>query len=594
MYFKNLSGLALAGLVCLSFPSLADDELIDSDEVIVVTASRSEQALSASLASVTVIDRDQIEISQAPDLLELLRQEAGVDMARTGGPGGQTSLFLRGSNSNHVLVLIDGVRVSAAGTGAFAWELLDPNLIERIELVRGPRAARWGSDAIGGVIQIFTRQARGMGVRVGYGRYRDRSIAATMGSGQAGLTVAARRVGGFSSQNERGFAFDPDDDGFQNFSAATSGHSVVGPGQLNWSARLATGESEFDQGESDFLNYAASLEYQFASQGPWHWLTSMSLYRDRLETATPFGESEAITRRVQTAFQGQRSLAEDNHWLVGVDAWRESGVSRQQWSEQRYNVGLWTGFDGRFGALEHETSIRLDRDEHFGNAVSGNIAVGWSLADNWRMMAAVGRAFRAPNFNQLFSPGFGGFFAGNPDLDPETSWNTELGLHWQPAARQRLTLAVFETRIDDLIDFSGTDFQAINIRKARIRGAEIAYEYSSIDWRSRAQASWQDSEDRDTGQPLLRRAKENASLTLDRMFGGNWIGAEIVHVGSRLDVGQQDMPSHTLINLRAGYELPAGFRLEGRVENLTDRDYEQVFGFNTHRRSLFVAVSWEG
>jgi vitamin B12 transporter len=594
MFPKNLFRLALAGLACLSVPVIVSADQTDPDEVIVVTASRSEQSLSASLASVTVIDRDQIEISQAPDLLELLRKQAGVDMARTGGPGGQTSVFLRGSNSNHVLVLIDGVRVSAAGTGAFSWELLDPNLIERIEIVRGPRAARWGSDAIGGVIQIFTRQARGQGVRAAYGRYRDRSIAATMGTGQAGVTVAGRRVGGYSSQNERGFAFDPDDDGFENISAATSGSTAAGAGSLHWSARLATGETEFDQGESDFLNYAARVEYQSDGKGPWQWLTSASLYRDRLETTTPFGESEVITRRVQTAFQGQRIIHEDNRWMVGVDAWRESGVSRSSWSEQRYNVGIWTGYDGRIGMLEHESAIRLDRDELFGNAVSGNLAAGWSLAEDWRLMGSIGRAFRAPNFDQLFSPGFNGQFAGNPDLDPETSWSTELGLQWQPHTRQRLTLAAFENRIDDLIDFSGPDFQAINIRKARIRGAELAWEYTDSDWRSRAQISWQDSKDRDTRQRLLRRARENASVSLDRVFGGSWIGGEVVHVGDRLDVGDQPLPSHTLVSLRAGYSLPAGFRLEGRVENLTDREYEQVFGFNTHRRSLFVAVSWEG
>ena len=280
--------------------------------------------------------------------------------------------------------------------------------------------------------------------------------------------------------------------------------------------------------------------------------------------------------------------------MVGVDAWNESGVSRNAWSEQRYNVGIWTGVDGRAGDLEHEIAIRLDHDQLFGNAVSGNLAAGWPVADDWRLTASLGRAFRAPNFDQLFSPGFDGLFAGNPNLDPETSWSAEFGVQWQPHTRQRLTLAAFENRIEDLIDFSGTDFQAINIREARIRGAELTWHYTDSNWRSRAQLSWQDSTDRDTGQRLLRRARENASVSLDRLFGASWIGGEVVHVGDRVDVGQQPLPSHTLVNLRAGYALPAGFRLEGRVENLTDRDYEQVFGFNTHRRSLFVAVSWEG
>ncbi|MFU8832169.1 MAG: TonB-dependent receptor domain-containing protein [Wenzhouxiangella sp.] len=587
------TGLATAGLL-FTFSSLwAETEI--ASEPMMVTATRSEQPASASLASVSIIDRDQIERSQAPDLFELLRLEAGVDITRTGGPGGQTSLFLRGSNSNHVLVLIDGIRVAAAGTGAFAWELLDPAIVERIEIVRGPRAARWGSDAIGGVIQIFTRQAEGVSARAAYGRFRDRSLTSSFGTGTAGLTVAARRVGGFSSQNERGFAFDPDDDGFRNFSATTAGSAVTGPGLLSWNARMASGETEFDQGESDFLNYAGGLEYRTTGSGPWQWQASTAAYRDRLETETAFGTSEVITRRVQAGVQAETRVGESSSLLVGVDGWRESGVSRNQWSENRYNIGIWSGVDGSLGRFDHEASLRLDRDELFGSAVTGNLAGGWRPADAWRVSAGIGRGFRAPDFSQLFSPGFGGLFAGNPDLDPETSWSTEAGLQWLGLQNQRFSLALFDTRTDDLIDFAGTDFQAINIRKARIQGAELSHTFSSRAWRSQASYTWQDAEDRDTGQALLRRPKEKAALSVDRLLAnGSWFGGEVLFNGSRLDVGQQDMPSYTLINLRAGWSLPAGFRLEGRIENLTDRDYEQLFGFNTHGRSLFVALSWEG
>ena len=160
--FRIAAGIAAMSCCFLIGPNAAAEEDPWSDAPIVITAGRIEQQLGEVPARITVLDRDTIERSQAPDLLELLRLEAGVDLARTGGPGGQTSVFLRGSNSNHVLVLIDGVRVAASGTGAFTWEILDPSLIDRIEIVRGPRAARWGSDAIGGVIQSFTRRGPGV------------------------------------------------------------------------------------------------------------------------------------------------------------------------------------------------------------------------------------------------------------------------------------------------------------------------------------------------------------------------------------------------------------------------------------------------
>ncbi len=592
---KTFIGLTLIGLTTPLVPVSAGAESPFSGDIIEVTATRSEQPAEASLAPVSVIERDQIERSQAPDIMELLRLEAGVDVARAGGPGGQTSVFMRGSNSNHVLVLVDGIRVAASGTGGFAWELLDPNIIERIEIVRGPRAARWGSDAIGGVIQIFTRRAEGASARAAYGNYRDRSLTGSFGTGQAGMTISARRVGGFSAQNERGFNFDPDDDGFENISAAGSGVMALGNGSLSWNARVADGDVEFDQGETDTLNYAAGLEYRTVADNDWQYLASLSMYRDRFETETAFGVSEAITRRTQAGLQAERRITDRINWLLGADAWRESGVSRGDWAQDRYNIGAWTGLDGSHEAWDFETSLRVDEDELFGSALTGNIAGGWRLTEALRLRGSIGRGFRAPNFNQLFSPGFGGQFAGNPDLDPEVSLNTEVGLDYAPGNGHRFTASVFENRIDDLIDFSGEDFQAINIEEARIRGVELAHDWSSENWRSRAQITWQDPENRNTDQQLLRRPKEKASVSLDRLLaGGGWIGAESVYTGSRFDVGQEELPSHVLVNLRAGWPLGGGFRFESRLENATDRDYEQLIGFNTAGRSLFVALSWEG
>ena len=586
------AGLAAAGLSVISINALA--ETVDHDTVL-VTATRSEQMIEEPLAAVSVIDRDTIERSQAPDLLELLRLEAGIDMSRAGGPGGQTSTFMRGTNSNHVLVLVDGVRVAAAGTGGFTWEILDPAQIERIEIVRGPRAARYGSDAIGGVIQIFTRQPDGVSARAAYGRYRDRSLSAAWGSESFGLSIAGRRVGGFSAQNERGFAFDPDDDGFENLSINARGATELAGGHLSWSARAADGEVEFDQGESDFLNYAFQTEYRHAGAGAWQWLASAALYRDRLDTETPFGFSEAITRRVQTGIQAERLVGEHALWMVGVDGWRESGVSRNDWAENRYNLGAWTGLHGNIDTVDWEASLRVDEDEQFGSAVTGNLAGGWRFADGWRVYASTGRAFRAPNFNQLYSPGFGGLFAGNPELDPETSWTHEAGIEFMAVAGQRVTLNLFETRIDDLIDFSGEDFQAINVRKARIRGAELRHELNIEQWRTQANYTWQDPEDRDSGQQLLRRAEHKAVFAADYLLAaGGWLGGEVVYTGSRLDVGAEQLPAHTLVNLRAGYPLGRGFQLEGRLENATDKDYEPLIGFNAHGRSLFVAISWQG
>ncbi|MEX0914556.1 MAG: TonB-dependent receptor, partial [Wenzhouxiangellaceae bacterium] len=226
----------------------------------------------------------------------------------------------------------------------------------------------------------------------------------------------------------------------------------------------------------------------------------------------------------------------NTQWLLGVDAWRESGVSRGQWNESRSNVGVFSGLEGAAGEAGYELSVRLDEDEDFGTEVTGNAGLNWRFDDRWRAFATAGRAFRAPNFSQLFSPGFGGLFAGNPDLEPESSWSTEAGLDFNPAPGQRLTLSAYSNWIDDLIDFSGPDFQAININEARIRGLEFTHRAIAGNWSSNFNLTWQDPEDRDTGRDLLRRAEFKSNWVLGYAFGSRWnLDAELAHVGNRLD-----------------------------------------------------------
>lgn len=584
----SIGVLAAAGM--LSLDTTAALPGYEGDPV-VVTATRSQQAVDQSLAAVSVITRADIERSQAPDLLELLKLQAGIDIARSGGPGGQTSVFMRGTNSNHVLVLIDGVRVAAAGSGGFTWEILDPALIERIEIVRGPRAARWGSDAIGGVIQIFTRLPDGGGARAAYGRYDDRQLSAHVGNGLVGLNVAAREVEGFSSQNPSGFSYDPDDDGFENVSFSARGDYPLGSGQLGWSARAASGNIEFDQGETDFLNYALRTSYRQATQGPWTWEGTAAFYRDNLETDNGFSVADAVTRRLQAGFQAERGLG-SGIWLVGIDAWQVDGDTDQSFDESRENVGVWTGLEGRRKAWQWEAALRADHDSQFGSALTGNLAGGWRFTETLRLSASLGRAFRAPTFSQLYSPGFGGLYAGNPGLDPETSTSAELGLDWSGSGGHGLGLSIYHNEIEDLITFTGPDFQAVNVEKARIRGAELSYRFTSRQWRAETSLTWQDAVNRTHNTDLLRRADFKGSLTLDRIFtSGGWIGGEIAHVGKRPDFAT-DLPAYTLVNLRAGWPLGAGLSLQGRIENLTDKRYEPIAGYNATRRAAFVALSW--
>jgi vitamin B12 transporter len=399
-------------------------------------------------------------------------------------------------------------------------------------------------------------------------------------------------VEGFSSQNENGFAFDPDDDGFENASAALGGRHAVGSGRLEWRGRFATGQTEFDQGVSDFDNGSLRMDYSIGDADGWQLRFGGGVLSDDLTTETAFGTSDFTTRRTQFDVVAERPLGAST-WLVGVDAWNEDGESAGQWNDSRSNVGVFTGAEGVRGAWSWELSARADRDSEFGTELTGSAALGFRFNERWRTFASVGRAFRAPNFSQLYSPGFGGLFAGNPELDPERSSAVELGVDWRPGPGQVWALSVYQNRIDDLIDFSGVDFQAININEARIEGVELTHRYTTARWYSEASATWQDPQDRAAGRDLLRRADAKYSWSGGWRFdGGHRLGAEWIHVGERLDVGGVVLDSYTLVNLRGAIALGSDWTAEVRVDNLADEDYEPLFGFNAPDRRIFFALAW--
>ncbi|MGB0514725.1 MAG: TonB-dependent receptor, partial [Wenzhouxiangellaceae bacterium] len=466
-----------------------------------------------------------------------------------------------------------------------------------IEIVRGPRAARWGSDAIGGVIQIFTRRPGGPAASVRYGSNDDRRASFSWGRpGDAPLDFAlsARKVDGFSAQNARGFSFNPDDDGFENLGASAGGELSLAGGQLSWRGRVAHGETEFDQGVSDFTNGSLRIDYQGPVADPVRWRMGVATLRDRLETTSAFGINEVTTRRLQADALIEGDLAPTHQWLLGVDAWRESGVSDGQWDRTRTHFGVFTGLEGRRGPAGYELSLRLDEDDNFGTEFSGNAGFHWRFNPRLRGYATLGRGFRAPNFSQLFSPGFGGLFGGNPDLEPERSWSIESGLDWIPVPGQRLTVSLFSNQVDDLIDFSGENFRAINIREARTRGLEVEHQWRADGWNSRFNLTWQNPRDQDRDRDLLRRPELKGQWTLGHVWNaGHYADAELVHTGDRLDVGGVRLASTTLINLRAAVRLGRGWQAEVRLDNLFDRRYEPLVGFNAPDRTIQFGLRWD-
>ncbi len=604
MIFRlSISGLVLLANILFLVPSFGvqaeasvQADSIELDTIQVVTASRTGEDIDHAMASVSVISAADIQRSVAQDLLELLRLEAGVDVVRSGGAGGQTSLFMRGSNSNHTLVLIDGIRVASANTGAYAWEQLPLNQVERIEIVRGPRASLFGSDAIGGVIQIFTRHTDAPYFRATVGSFSTVEIETgtgfELGTARISFSAAYRDSGGFSAQNEGGFSYHPDNDGFESKNLGISAYGDIQNGSWQFRILALDNKVEFDQGVSEAGQLFASLGLDGELRDGWAYKLHAGIADEQLDTDFGFFTTGFKSSRVDAGWENRLQF---NRGILafGLDYYDESGEAADSYDENRHNSALFVMWDQTAGATRVQISTRLDNNSVFGSELTYQAALRFTAGQRGEILGLLGTAFRAPTLGEQYSPGFGGLFAGNPALEPESSTSFELIYRLGLGATGRLSLSVYQTDVDQLIAFSGAAFQAVNINEAELRGIEIEYSIESGDWRLRSNATLQNTEDRSTGQSLLRRPDQKASLVVNRAFSrGSWLGAEWFVSGDRLDFGGRVLPGYALLNLAGGYRLSPALSVELRVDNLFDRDYEPAAGFNSAERSAFLSLNW--
>ncbi len=605
---KRFCVLSAAILAALSASLRAED--ITEQPTVQVTASRVAQSVDDTLADVSVITRQDIDASASRDVYDLLRLQAGVDIYRTGGAGGQTALFLRGTNANQVLVLIDGVRASSATTGGFTFGQLPLDAIERIEIVRGPRASYWGADAIGGVIQIFTRRIDGSRIAVGYGSYGDADGSAGIGhwNGADGYSVqvGARHVRGFSATNpsicngpdDPYCSYNPDDDGYRNTNAVVRAAHTFGSQVLSGSLYRSQGQSQFDQGYVNTIMQVGGVNLDGALADNWTHHLGAGFTRE--DSTTPAFGSSYLSRRWNLTWQNEFRLDEHQQLVAGVDYTHEKGQSLDLYAgtarvdDARHDTGVFAGWRTNFGAFDSELSGRYDDSSAYGSAKTGSLALGWRVSDAWRVYASFGQGFRAPTMNELYDPGYGGWYAGNPDLTPERSHSSELGLEFTPVANQHLKANLYSTRVNDLISFTGFQSQAINIAHAAIDGAQLSYDAKLGDWTTTASYTWEDPRDADAHTQLLRRARNKASAIIERAFGPRFTaGAEVNYVGHREDVGDVRLGGYALLNLRARYAINDAWSIDGRIENIADRNYVVVHGYNVAGRSLFAQVVWQ-
>ena len=608
----RISLLALALSAALPAATRAADTPVTL-EPIVVTPAGAPQSLDTPLQHTTVIERAAIEASAAPDLPALLRREAGVDIGQSGGVGAQTSLFLRGTNSNQVLVLIDGVRVSSVSTGATALNTLLPDQIERVEIVRGNVSSLYGSEAIGGVVQIFTRKGSNSArVSAGSNNRREASanLARTVGDTTLRVGVSDFWESGFSRARARyvpaPFVFgaaDNDRDAARSQTVnagltqrVAAGHEL---GLTAFNTRLdtqfdGTGGDHSVQTQSAFSVWSENRLAQV-----WNSRVQASLGRDRLEVD-------------QSGVPGDHFYTDNRQldWInlvdvaggtlrAGVSGLWQSLDTNQAYSRTDRSVGsAYAGYTASVGAHDVQANLRHDRYSDFGGASTGLIGYGWRFAPGWRASGSVSTAFRAPTFNELYGP-----FGGNPALAPERARNAELALAYEGGiGRVRLTGFVWRTR--DLVDYvftpgpGGGSYLPFNVNRAANEGAELTWAGRVAGLDAGVAVTAQNPRDEATGASLLRRSRLSGSATLGQRVGAFDWQAEVLSSAARPDVDvasftRTEVPGYAVLNASVGWRLAPAWKLGLKLANLTDRDYSLVHGYNTQGRGAWLSLAYE-
>ncbi len=582
--------LAVALSLLAGTSSLAVE--ISPSDMIIVTATRTAIPLDDAIVPVTVITREDIELSLATDLAELLRFEAGVDIGRNGGPGQATSIFLRGTESNHTLVLIDGVRMNPGTIGGAAVQHVSPQVIERIEIVKGARSALFGTDAIGGVINIITRRATDAHFEVGAGAgsFDSRSAYVSAGNrssgGEFGITVDWQSTDGFSPRSEADI-----DRGYDNISANLYAAREFGRNEISLRHWRAEGTIEYldfflSPVDQDFENSTTAITIETSVSDAATSKLIVSQVQDNLtqNQAADFVESN----RLSVDWQYTHDFA-DHTLTAGLFASDEnaktlsfgSGFDEDTGVRAAYLQDQWAHGPHRIFA-----ALRLTDHETFGNQTTWNAEYAIEVSDAWTVSVGLGRAFRAPDATDRFG------FGGDPELQPEVSKEMQLGLRFAPGGRHRVDIEVYASNIDDLIEFDFQTFTLKNIAQAEIRGAQLGYAYQGDTFSLRAELVRQEADNRATGARLLRRAEESMTLSYVHDFGEHRFGISVLASGDREDFGSTRLAGYVLTNLTGQIRLGKAWRVNARIENLFDRRYETAANFRMQPRSGFVELKY--
>jgi len=556
---------------------------------LIVAATKTHLPKQKILIPVTILDAEDIALSGANNLSEILRFIAGIDVTSNGGPGQIASIFMHGSNSNHTLILINGIKINDSATGTAAIQNIHPDLIEKIEIIKAPRTSLYGSNAVGGVINIITKKQTKTGYEIGYKTGSDNTDTINFMGGfhsseiQGGIQFHQYKTDGFPARTESNVASGHENDSvnaFLNFD-----HDNWSLVTNVWQSSGTTEYLDFflTPVSQDFNNTTGSLDINKIFSDRWVSNLNFGFSRDDIkQNETPdFNDSKKLF------FEWQNTIhANNNHQIV-------AGIYLANEKFDASNYGLDIATEANSTALyiediinrgKHQllTAARISNKEGIEDKITWNIEYGFIINPSMRLLLNAGRATRNPSSFDLYG------YGGNPELTPEISKNIGIGITMIPSDKLSVEFSAFSNEITDLITFSYNDFKLYNIEQARIRGIEGHIEYLANDWNVYLNATLQNPKNTTSKQMLLRRPKKTVSLGLRRSFGLLDFNMNLLFSDSRMDFGGVRLDDYVLCNITVQYHLNERWLIRATINNVTDETYMLANNYNTAQRQGYL------
>jgi len=603
MTFRFLAAGAAATFSLLPLAAVsdssADGEQYAMLDPVVVTPTLTSQTAEATLSSVTVIDEVTLREQQPVDMADLLRGQPGIDTTGNGSFGKNASVFIRGTSSDSTLLLVDGVRLRSATAGSPAWQYLPPQMMQRVEIVRGPRGSLYGADAVGGVVQVFTRD-EGTWLNAAGGTFNTWNLGAgsSLTHGGTTATVGAN----YFDTDGTVLREDSEDRGYDNTSGIVKiRHQFGDAGSVGVFGFRAEGNSEYEGGapedlrDTDFMLEVAGLKGDVWVSENWQVKALLSQAKDESEDFAEGLSNGIFDTRTRTANLQNTFLLGDHQFIVGGEYQGDEITSDNEYDEtRRDNKAAFGQALLNFGPLDLQGSLRHDDNDAFGSKVTGAAAVGYKLDRQHRVRASYGTAFKAPTFNDLYYPGF-----GNAELKPESSETGEVGMRGQYSVWY-WDAALYRSNIDDLISYDPVVMAPGNVEKATVEGAELAMGLEWQQWRARLAFSALKPEDEENETIIARRAQRMGRLDVDRQIGEFSLGGTASFQGHRYNdaANTQRLSGFGLLDLRAGWQFAKNWTGRVVVENVLDKEYTTARNFSgwdylNAERSVMVSVSYD-